>query len=244
MGFEVAGLAKTDAGIELNAKSAERLHGYDSVLWAVGRAPNTQGLGLEAAGVTTRPNGIVPTDEYQNTDVRGIYAIGDVTGRKPLTPVAIAAGRRLADRLFGGRRESRVDYDNVPSVVFAHPPVATVGLTEHEARERHQKVSIYRTTFTPMRYALSEQGVKTAMKLVCADEEERVVGIHLVGDNADEMLQGFTVAVKMSATKADFDNSIAIHPVSAEELVTIKAPEAALIADQEMETGAEWREVA
>jgi glutathione reductase (NADPH) len=187
---------------------------------------------------------MVLTDEYQNTNARGIYAIGDVTGRKPLTPVAIAAGRRLADRLFGGSPESRVDYDNVPSVVFAHPPVATVGLTEPEARERGQRVSIYKTAFTPMRYALAEHGAKTAMKLVCAGEEERVVGIHLVGDNADEILQGFAVAVKMGATKADFDNTIAVHPVSAEELVTMKTPEPEIVADQEVETGAEWREVA
>jgi len=244
MGFEVAGLATTDAGIALNAKSAERLDGYDSVLWAVGRSPNTQGLGLEAAGVATHSNGIVPTDAYQNTNVPGIYAIGDVTGRKPLTPVAIAAGRRLADRLFGDKPESRVDYDNIPSVVFAHPPVATVGLTEPEARKRHQKVSIYKTTFNPMRYALADQGVKTTMKLVCAGEDERVVGIHLVGDNVDEMLQGFAVAVKMGATKADFDNTIAIHPISAEELVTMKAREPELVADQETATGTEWREVA
>jgi glutathione reductase (NADPH) len=244
MGFEVAGLAKTDVGIALQASSAERLDGYDTVLWAVGRSPNTEGLGLEAAGIATRSNGMVLTDEYQNTNARGIYAIGDVTGRKPLTPVAIAAGRRLADRLFGGSPESRVDYDNVPSVVFAHPPVATVGLTEPEARERGQRVSIYKTAFTPMRYALAEHGAKTAMKLVCAGEEERVVGIHLVGDNADEILQGFAVAVKMGATKADFDNTIAVHPVSAEELVTMKTPEPEIVADQEVETGAEWREVA
>ncbi len=244
MGFEVAGLAKTGAGIALLASSAERLDGYDSVLWAVGRAPNTEGLGLETAGVATRPGGIVLADDFQNTNVSGVYALGDVTGRKPLTPVAIAAGRRLADRLFGGKPEARVDYDNIPSVVFAHPPVATVGLTEPEARERFQHVTIYKTAFTPMRHALAEQGKKTAMKLVCAGEEERVVGIHLVGDHVDEMLQGFAVAVKMGATKADFDNTIPIHPVSAEELVTMKTPEPELVADREATTDAEWREVA
>jgi glutathione reductase (NADPH) len=137
-----------------------------------------------------------------------------------------------------------LDYDTIPSVVFAHPPVATVGLTEHEARERHQKVSIYKTTFTPMRYALADQGLKTAMKLVCAGKDERVVGIHLVGDTVDEMLQGFAVAVKMGATKADFDKTIAIHPISAEELVTMKTPEPQIVADQEKATGAELREVA
>jgi glutathione reductase (NADPH) len=222
LGFQVAGLAKTVAGIALDGGDGRRLDGFDSVIWAVGRAPNTRSLDLEAAGVEVHGNGIVPTDGFQNTNVPGIYAIGDVTGRTPLTPVAIAAGRRLADRLFDNRPESRVDYDNIPSVVFSHPPVATVGLTEPRARERHAKITVYRTEFTPMRHALSSHGVTTAMKLICAGEEERVVGIHLIGDNVDEMLQGFAVAVKMGATKADFDNTIAIHPVSAEELVTMK----------------------
>jgi glutathione reductase (NADPH) len=225
MSFQVAGLAETAAGIALDSASGERLDGYDCVIWAVGRAPNTRDLDLEAAGVEMRANGIVPTDEYQNTNVPGIYAIGDITGRTPLTPVAIAAGRRLADRLFRDMPQSKVDYDNIPSVVFAHPPVGTVGLTEQQARERHDKVTVYKTDFTPMRHALSDHGVTTAMKLVCADEEQQVVGIHLIGDNADEMLQGFAVAVKMGATKVDFDNTIAIHPISAEELVTMKTPE-------------------
>ena len=198
---------------------------FDCVIWAVGRGANTRYLNLGAAGVEVDANGIVPTDGYQNTNVPGIYAIGDITGRAPLTPVAIAAGRRLAARLFGGQPQSRVDYELIPSVVFAHPPVATVGLTEPEARARHGKVTVYRTEFTPMRHALSARGGTTAMKLVCAGEEERVVGIHLVGEGVDEMLQGFAVAVKMGATKADFDNTIAIHPVAAEELVTLKEPE-------------------
>jgi pyruvate/2-oxoglutarate dehydrogenase complex dihydrolipoamide dehydrogenase (E3) component len=128
--------------------------GFDSVIWAVGRAPNTMQLNLQAAGVDLSSNGIVPTDEFQNTNVPGIYAIGDITGRTPLTPVAIAAGRRLADRLFNDQPLSRVDYEDVPSVVFSHPPVATVGLTEPRARKRHDKITVYKTEFTPMRYAL------------------------------------------------------------------------------------------
>ena len=245
MSFQVAGLARTEAGIALDAANGERLDGYDCVIWAVGRAPNTRDLNLAAAGVETRANGIVPTDEYQNTNVPGIYAIGDITGRKPLTPVAIAAGRRLADRLFGGKPQAKVDYENVPSVVFAHPPVATVGLTEPEARERYQRVTVYKTDFTPMRHALSEHGVTTAMKLVCAGEEQRVVGIHLIGDNVDEMLQGFAVAVKMGATKADFDNTIAIHPISAEELVTLKTPEPDPVERyHSIDTGVEWKKIA
>jgi glutathione reductase (NADPH) len=225
LGFRVAGLAQTEAGVALDSADGERLDGFDQVIWAVGRSANTQSLELPAAGVATHSNGMVPTDDFQNTNVPGIYAIGDITGRTPLTPVAIAAGRRLADRLFDNQQQSRVDYDNIPSVVFSHPPVATVGLSEPAARERHGKVRVYKTEFQPMRYALSSKGVTTAMKLVCAGEEERVVGIHLIGDNVDEMLQGFAVAVKMGATKADLDNTIPIHPISAEELVTMKVPE-------------------
>jgi glutathione-disulfide reductase len=244
LGFRVAGLVKTESGIALDAADGERLDAYDCVIWAVGRAPNTGHLDLAAAGVETRANGIVPTDELQKTNVPGIYAIGDITGRKPLTPVAIAAGRRLADRLFGGETDARVDYENIPSVVFAHPPVATVGLTELEARECHAKVTVYKTDFIPMRHALSKHGVTTAMKLVCAGEEQRVVGVHLVGDNVDEMLQGFAVAVKMGATKSDFDNTIAIHPISAEELVTMKVPEPEPVERHSVDTGVEWREIA
>jgi glutathione reductase (NADPH) len=244
MGFQVAGLARTARGIALDTLDGQRLDGYDTVIWAVGRAPNTLELGLERAGVETRANGIVPTDAYQNTNVPGIYAIGDITGRSPLTPVAIAAGRRLAARLFDGQSESRVNYEDIPSVVFAHPPVGKVGLTEPQARERHDKVTIYKTEFTPMRHALSQQGINTAMKLVCVGEEQRVAGIHLVGDNVDEMLQGFAVAVKMGATKADLDDTIPIHPISAEELVTMKVPEAEPEDHHSVDNGLEWQEVA
>ncbi len=242
MSFQVAGLAQTASGIALDASDGDRLDGFDSVIWAVGRAPNTAGLALDRAGVETRANGIVPTDTCQNTNVPGIYAIGDITGRTPLTPVAIAAGRRLAARLFDGQPESRVDYNNIPSVVFAHPPIGTVGLTEQQARERHAKVTVYKTDFTPMRHALSGHGVTTAMKLVCVGEEQRVVGIHLIGDNVDEMLQGFAVAVKMGATKADLDDTIAIHPISAEELVTMKVPEPDPHPHHSVDGGVEWKE--
>ena len=242
MGFQVAGLAKTAAGIAVDANNGERLDGFDSVIWAVGRAPNTRGLALEMAGVEVRANGIVPTDGYQNTNVPGIYAIGDITGRAALTPVAIAAGRRLAARLFGGQADSRVDYRNIPSAVFSRPPVATVGLTERQARERQHKVTVYQTDFTPMRHALSAHGVTTAMKLVCSGDDERIVGIHLIGDNVEEMMQGFAVAVQMGATKADFDSTIAIHPISAEELVTMKTPQPAPPSHHCVDTGVEWKE--
>ena len=190
-------------------------------------------------------------DSFQNTKVPGIYAIGDITGRTPLTPVAIAAGRKLAERLFNHKPFSRVDYENIPSVVFAHPPIGTVGLTEQQARERYgNSVMVYKTGFTPMRYALTEHDSTTAMKLVCAGDNEQVVGIHMIGDGVDEMLQGFAVAVKMKATKADFDNTIAIHPTSAEELVTLKQPESGHEDDEpvrnrtrDVDAGNEWKAV-
>ncbi len=222
-GFQVTALSKSFTGVSLSSKQGKTLAGYDKVIWAVGRRPNTQNLRLELAGVEVLPNGVVTVDEYENTNVKGIYAIGDITGKTALTPVAIAAGRKLAERLFDQQTDSKVDYENIPSVVFSHPPIATVGITEDAARERFgDAVTVYESEFTPMRYALSEHGSTTAMKLVCVGTEEKVVGVHIIGDNADEMLQGFAVAVKMGATKADFDNTIAIHPSSAEELVTMK----------------------
>jgi glutathione reductase (NADPH) len=241
-GFQVDALAKCNDGIAVHSVDKQVICGFDTVIWAVGRRPNTRSLNLESAGVDILPNGIIPVDAYENTSVNGIYAIGDVTGKVALTPVAIAAGRKLAARLFSGATASRVDYDNIPSVVFAHPPIGTVGLTESEARQRHAGgVTVYKSVFTPMRHALSGHGSTTAMKLVCAGSEERVVGIHIIGDNADEMLQGFAVAVKMGATKADFDNTIAIHPSSAEELVTMKVPEACVDGD-DVDAGNEWKQ--
>ena len=160
-----------------------------------------------------------------------------------LTPVAIAAGRKLAARLFNNEENSRVDYENIPSVVFSHPPVATVGMTQARAEELYAgKVTVYRSEFTPMRYALAAHGSRTAMKLVCAGADEKVVGIHIIGDNADEMLQGFAVAVKMGAKKADFDNTIAIHPSSAEELVTMKTPQSREVCHDMRDEGIEWKE--
>ena len=224
--FAVGELQQRDDGLAIVSRDGEALTGFDCVIWAIGRTPNTRELNLEAAGIELERGGIISTDLYQNTKISGLYAIGDVTGRTPLTPVAIAAGRRLADRLFGGQPQRRLDYENIPTVVFAHPPVGSVGLTEAAARaSTAEKVTIYQTSFEPMRYALAPYAPRTAMKLVCVGDNERIVGIHLVGDGVDEMLQGFAVALKMGATKADFDNTVAIHPVSAEELVTLKTPE-------------------
>ena len=195
----------------------------ETLIWAIGRTPNTTSLNLKGAAVTHDKHGFIPTDDFQNTNILGIYAVGDITGRAALTPVAIAAGRRLADRLFNHQSESKLDYSLIPSVVFSHPPIGTVGLTEEEARDQFgDDVKIYQTRFTPMQYALSKHKVRTAMKLITLGAQEKVVGCHVIGAGADEMLQGFAVAIKMGATKKDFDNTVAIHPTSAEELVTLK----------------------
>ena len=199
------------------------LDGVDSVLWAVGRKPNVASLDLAAAGVETAPDGAIVVDEFQRTGAEGIYAIGDVTGRVPLTPVAIAAGRRLADRLFGGQADRRLGYDCIPTVVFTHPPIGTVGMIEAQARAEHgDAVRVYTTRFNSMYYAFSDHPRKTAMKLVTVGEDERVVGCHVIGEGADEMMQGFAVAVRMGARKRDLDDTVAIHPTSAEELVTMR----------------------
>ncbi|MFW6322071.1 MAG: glutathione-disulfide reductase [Guyparkeria sp.] len=226
--YKVARLEKTDKGTVIHGADGEKLGPFDQVIWAVGRKPNTDDIGLEKAGVDVEKNGMIPVDAYQNTNVEGIYAIGDIIGKYPLTPVAIAAGRRLSDRLFDGQNDAHLEYETIPTVVFAHPALGTVGLTEPQAVERFGKklVTVYETTFTPMRYALSSHGFKTAMKLVCVGKEERVVGLHIVGDGADEMLQGFAVAVKAGLTKGQFDATVALHPTSAEELVTLKTPRA------------------
>ena len=195
----------------------------DALLWAIGRTPATGDLGLSATSVAVDGDGTVPVDAWQDTNVPGVHAIGDVTGRVALTPVAIAAGRRLADRVFGGMEGRRLSYELVPSVVFGHPPIGSVGMTEREARAAFgEGLKVYRTRFTPMYYAFAPRPRPCEMKLLTAGPEERVVGCHIVGLGADEMLQGFAVAIRMGATKADFDDTVAIHPTGAEELVTMR----------------------
>ena len=222
-GFVPQSLEKTAGGLELSAVDGRRLGPFDGVLWAVGRAPNTAGLGLDAAGVARDAEGFVPVDDWQRTNVEHISALGDVTGRAALTPVAIAAGRRLADRIYGGMEDRHLDYRLIPTVIFSHPPIGTIGMTEEEARREYgDDVCVYQSTFTPMYYALSDEKQRTMMKLVTAGSEERVVGCHIFGDGVDEMLQGFAVAIRMGATKRDFDDTVAIHPTSAEELVTMR----------------------
>ncbi len=210
-------------GLVVECHDGRRMDGCDVLLWAIGRAPRSHDLALAAAGVASGENGQVPTDAFQNTNVDGIYAVGDVTGHDELTPVAIAAGRRLADRLFGGMADAKLDYALIPTVVFSHPTIGTVGLTESQARERFgEDVKVYRTQFTPMYHAFTRHKSKAAMKLITVAEEERIVGCHVFGLGGDEMLQGFAVAIRMGATKRDFDETVAIHPTNAEELVTLK----------------------
>ncbi|KAL5338531.1 hypothetical protein BJX70DRAFT_366792 [Aspergillus crustosus] len=202
----------------------------NELLWAVGRVPEVEDLCLEIPGVKLNENGHVVVDQYQNSSVEGIYAIGDVTGQAELTPVAIAAGRQLGNRLFGGAQfqTAKLSYDNIPTVVFSHPEVGTIGLTEPEARERFgdDSIKVYHTKFPAMYYSVFPPGEKeknpTEFKLVVAGPEEKVVGLHILGLGVGEMLQGFGVAVKMGATKQDFDSCVAIHPTSAEELVTLR----------------------
>lgn len=205
-----------------------KLEDLDELIWAIGRSPEVEDLGLEKAGVKQDEKGQVVVDDYQNTSVDNIFALGDVCGKVELTPVAIAAGRKLGDRLFGGPqfKDSKLDYSNIPSVVFAHPEIGSIGLTEPEAIEKFGKdnIKIYKTSFTAMYYSMMEPEEKgpTSYKIVCAGPEEKVVGLHILGLGSGEMLQGFGVAIKMGATKKDFDSCVAIHPTSAEELVTLK----------------------
>ena len=196
---------------------------FDEVFWAVGRVPNTAALGLREAGVTIGEDGEVATDLRQDTSVEGIHAIGDVTGRMELTPVAIAAGRRLADRLFGGEPGRHLDYRLVPTVVFSHPPVGTVGLSEEGAHAAFgDDVEVFSHDFMPLYHGITERRRRAEVKLVCTGRERRIVGLHAIGMGADELLQGFTVALRLGATKRDFDDTVAIHPTSAEELVTLR----------------------
>ncbi len=196
--------------------------GVDTLLWAIGRKPLTAGLGLDNAGVALSAGQSVIVDRYQQTNVPHIYALGDVIERVPLTPVAIAAGRRLSDRLFGAKADRYLCYDNIPSVVFSHPPIASVGLSEAQARQQYgEQVRVYTTRFKPLIDAFSDNPTATAMKLITRLPEERVIGCHVIGHGADEMLQGFAVALQMGATKKDFADTVAIHPTSAEELVTL-----------------------
>ena len=226
----VDGVAHRDDGYALTLGSGEVATGFNELIWATGRSANTEDLGLADIGVRVDADGHVVADDWQDTNVAGVHALGDVTGRLALTPVAVAAGRRLADRLFGGKLDAKLDYRDVPTVVFSHPPLATVGCSEEEARRRYgDSVRVFRTRFRPMRAALAGIEKRTLMKLICVGEDERVVGIHVLGLAADEMLQGFAVALKAGARKTDFDATVAIHPTSSEELVLMTEPGIAFV---------------
>ena len=213
----------SDGTLTVHCQCGITIENLDALIWAIGRAPNTEPLNLDAAGIKYTEQGYIPTDEFQHTNVDGVYAVGDVIGEAQLTPVAINAARRLSDRLFNNMPDRKLDYTNIPTVMFSHPPIGTMGLTEEQARKEHgDAVKCYQTSFTAMYHALVEHKQQTAMKLICVGAEEKVVGLHIIGKGADEMLQGFSVAIKMGATKKDFDNVVAIHPTSSEELVTMR----------------------
>lgn len=196
----------------------------DCLIWAIGREPATDTFNLDVTGVITDKKGYIKVDEFQNTNVPHIYAVGDNTGHIELTPVAVAAGRRLSERLFNNKPQERLDYQNVATVVFSHPPIGTVGMTEPQAREHFgdETVKVYNSSFTSMYTAVTQHRQTCRMKLVCVGPDEKIVGIHGIGQGMDEMLQGFAVALKMGATKKDFDNTVAIHPTAAEEFVTMR----------------------
>ena len=223
---------ETDGTLTLHLKNGKTHGGFNVLLTATGRRPLplTASRGLEAAGVKTaaRGEGYIEVDEYQNTSAPNVYALGDVCGQIELTPMAIAAGRRLADRLFGNMPTAKADYTNVPTVVFSHPPIGTVGLTEAEAVAKYgqDRLKVYTSSFVNLWYGQFFQGGPgdkpvTKYKLICEGPQEKVVGIHLIGMASDEVIQGFAVAMKMGAVKSDFDATVAIHPTAAEELVTL-----------------------
>lgn len=216
-------LEKTADGITIHFEDGTS-HTASQVIWATGRRPNVKDLQLEKAGVTLNERGFIQVDEYQNTVVEGIYALGDVTGEKELTPVAIKAGRTLSERLFNGKTTAKMDYSTIPTVVFSHPAIGTVGLTEEQAIKEYgqDQIKVYKSSFASMYSAVTSNRQESRFKLITAGPEEKVVGLHGIGYGVDEMIQGFAVAIKMGATKADFDATVAIHPTASEEFVTMR----------------------
>ena len=196
----------------------------DCLIWAIGRAANTSGFGLEKTGVKLTEKGTIYSDEFEKTSVPGIYALGDVTGKLDLTPVAVKAGRQLSERLFNNKADAKLDYTDVATVVFSHPVIGSVGLTEEKAIAKYgaENIKVYKSSFTPMYTALGDNRQPSTMKLVTLGEDEKIIGLHGIGYGVDEMIQGFSVAIKMGATKADFDNTVAIHPTGSEEFVTMR----------------------
>ncbi len=217
-----AELEQGGRGIEVSFSDGSRDQ-FDAVMFATGRVPYSWDLGLEALGVRTGPGRRIEVDEYSRTSVESIFAVGDVTDRINLTPVALMEGHAFADTQFGGR-DRPVEHDNTPAAVFSQPPVGTVGLSEQEARERGHRLKLFRSGFTPMKYTLAGRAEQSMMKLIVDADTDRVLGCHVVGPDAPEMLQGFAVAVRAGLSKYDFDRTIGIHPTAAEELVTMRQP--------------------
>ena len=199
-------------------------HTSQKVIWAVGRKANVQQLNLEAAGVKLTERGFIQVDEYQNTTTPGIYALGDVSGEKELTPVAVKAGRTLSERLFNGKTDAKMDYELIPTVVFSHPAIGSIGLSQEQAEAKYgaENIKVYESNFAGMYSAITVHRQMTKLKLITLGEEEKIIGLHGIGEGVDEMIQGFAVALKMGATKADFDATVAIHPTASEEFVTMR----------------------
>jgi glutathione reductase (NADPH) len=212
---------KADGTLLVKLTGQEPLE-FDCVMVATGRVPNSQGLGLETIGVAVGARGAIVVDRFSRTNVPHVYAVGDVTDRVQLTPVAIREGQAVADSLFGGGEPYAPDYSCVPSAVFSHPPIAAVGMTERQARERLGKVKVYQSDFCPMKNVLAGRNERSLYKLVVDAASDRIVGIHMIGPEAPEILQAAAIAVKAGLTKADFDATVAIHPTMAEELVLLK----------------------
>lgn len=199
-------------------------HTSQKVIWAVGRKANVSQLNLEAAGVELTERGFIQVDEYQNTTTPGIYALGDVSGEKELTPVAVKAGRTLSERLFNGKTDAKMDYELIPTVVFSHPAIGSIGLSQEQAEAKYgaENIKVYESNFAGMYSAITVHRQMTKLKLITLGEEEKIIGLHGIGEGVDEMIQGFAVALKMGATKADFDATVAIHPTASEEFVTMR----------------------
>lgn len=212
---------KTDSGYIIHTNTGESFE-CDVPLAAIGRVPVTEGLGLEAADVALLENGQIDVNEDYQTSQEHIYACGDVANRDNLTPVAIKEGHVIADRLFNQQRDRYVNYENIATAVFSDPPIGTIGLTEQQARDEGYDVQVFTSTFTPMRNQLAQKAEKTLMKMVIDQKSDRVLGLHMIGLDAPEIMQGFAIAMNMGATKADFDRTMPIHPTSAEEFVTLK----------------------
>ena len=219
---DVQSIEKTAHGLRAQLTDGRTVTA-DTVLYATGRAPNVNGLGLEAVGVRQGKDGAIVVDERYQTSVPSIHAIGDVTARIQLTPVALGEAMALVDRLFGDSKR-KMGYDFIPTAVFTHPNIATVGMTESQAREEFGQVTVFRSEFSPLKNTLSGSKERTLMKLVVESASDRVVGLHMVGPDAGEVVQGFAVALKAGATKAVFDSTIGIHPTAAEEFVTMREP--------------------